>query len=214
MPSVLANSSRALAMLLMGAMPSAPGVLAQAVEPALAVGAVRRDAEVHDPSTVAMGGISSALIGAVVGAGVGGVAGGLFAHDACNNDPCSAGAYVVAGAAGAALIAGMGAIIGSRVGKGGAAGRNARTGTVVGALVGAGAGLTVVATTCDSGECGFAAYSAVALASAAVLGAVGGVIGGAGGGGDTASREAAAVVAPILGPSSRGMRVGVRVVWR
>lgn len=58
---------------------------------------------------------SPVLGGLAVGVASGAVAGLLFAHDACDQDPCSSGAYAVAAAGGASLLGAMGAWIGSRM---------------------------------------------------------------------------------------------------
>lgn len=154
-------------------------------------------------------GLSAPARGALSGVAIGGAAGLLFAHDACDDDPCAAGAYGLAGVAGSALFAGLGAVIGSQVGHD-AAGRGAVTGAVIGGLVGAAGGIGLVAATCADDDCAPTGYTAVGLLGAALLGGVGALLGHAVGGWSNGGSNARAVV-PVIRPAGDRVVVGLRV---
>jgi hypothetical protein len=156
-------------------------------------------------------GTSPALIGALAGGGAGVGAGLLFAHEACNEDPCGTGAYVLTAVGGAALLGAMGALISSQAHAPHGARRSAWTGAAVGAAVGAVAGIVLVAASCENESCGPAGYASVAMVGAGVLGAVGAVLGSRLGAGSQEFRLGDATAIPILGPSSTGILVGARI---
>lgn len=154
---------------------------------------------------------SPALIGAVVGGAGGGLAGLLFAHESCDDDPCSGGAYVLAGVGGAALLGVMGGVIGAQARDPLTARRNLWTGTAVGAAVGATAGVILVVASCGGQACGPAGYISVAMVGGSLLGAAGAVIGSRVGRVSQALGMGDVSAVPILGPSASGMLVGVRI---
>lgn len=163
----------------------------------------------HEPLTAQATGPVAA--GALVGGGVGVAAGLLFAQDSCDMDPCTSGTHVLAGAVGAALLGGSGALIGSRVRLAGSRGRRAINGALLGGVLGGVAGIVLTATSCDADECGAAGYASLAMAGAGVFGALGSLIGGSGGASSMDLDVGSAVVQPIVAPGSRGVMVGARI---
>lgn len=155
--------------------------------------------------------ISPALLGAIVGGAGGGLAGLLFAHESCNEDPCSSGAYVLSGVGGAALLGAMGAVIGTHARGTRTARRSAWTGTAVGAVAGATAGIVLVAVSCGGQSCGPAGYVSVAMFGGGVLGAAGAAIGSRVGRVGRALDVGGQSAVPILGLSASGMLVGARI---
>lgn len=152
---------------------------------------------------------SAAARGALIGAPMGGAAGLLFAYESCDGDPCVTSAYLVGAVAGAALFAGMGAIIAPRV-AGDPGSRGARNGAILGGVLGALGGVLLIATTCDSDECGPAGYTSLGLTGGAILAAVGSMIGSGVAGSRSQFRLFGNEVVPLLGASSRGLVFGVR----
>jgi len=160
------------------------------------------------PSLAAQG-LSSSDQGALAGAAVGGATGLLFASVACDGYPCGSGVYLLFGAAGSALFAGLGTIIGSQVGRD-AGGRSALYGAVLGGLLGGVGGVALVESTCGYDECVSAGYAVLGVTGAVVLGAAGSLIGGAVGRSRTARHSLAAQIVPVVGVSSRGVVLGIR----
>lgn len=175
------------------------------------VGFLGVEAPPADSSEALASSTSPALIGALVGGAGGGLAGLLFAHESCDDDPCSGGAYVLAGMGGAALLGVMGVVIGAQARDPLTARRNLWTGTAVGAAVGATAGVILVAASCGGQSCGPAGYISVAMVGGGLLGAAGAVIGSRVGRVSQALGMGDVSAVPILGPSASGMLVGARI---
>lgn len=154
-------------------------------------------------------GSSPAGKGALIGGPIGGAAGLLFAHDSCDGDPCTTGAFVVAAAAGGALFAGLGAVLASRVTQE-TSGRGARNGAIIGGLLGAIGGVLLILTTCESDECGPAGYAALGLTGAAAFATVGSMVGDVIAGTQSELRLLGWKSVPLLGLSPRGAVIGIR----
>jgi hypothetical protein len=163
----------------------------------------------HLPLAAQGGSPNRTVTGALIGAGIGVGTGILFAHESCDMDPCIAEAYLFAGAVGAVLLAGSGAVIGLKTGRSGAVG--ARDGALLGGILGGAAGVILVATTCDD-ECGVAGYTSLAVAGAGVLGAIGALIGGSSGSSSSIKfTVGSARLEPILAPVPGRTVIGARL---
>lgn len=154
---------------------------------------------------------SPVLIGTAIGGGSGVVAGLLFANEACDADPCSGGAQLVAAVAGGALLGAMGALIGAQARAPEAARRNAFTGAAIGAGLGVAGGVLLVATTCD--DCGFTGYTSLAMVGAGVMGGLGALIGSRVGRSDQAFRVGSTTASALIGAAGRNVLMGVRIEY-
>lgn len=166
---------RALIFWTVALLAAAGGARAQPTDPHAAAAATVR-VDDRDPPTDYRGSPPPTLVGALVGGGIGTGAGLLFVHDACDNDPCATGAYVLGAAVGAVALSGMGMLIGSRLRPGPRSRRHVWIGVAIGGALGAAGGITSVAALCEDDSCGFPSYASVAALGAGLLGGLGALI--------------------------------------